>query len=467
MNRILKRRARQLYSRNFGRLLLVFLLNTAYLLLVSTLLPLLVQDWLEGLGLDSWSSFLAATVVQVFAMMLLAPVGFGIFRYVYLLQKERGPRPREVFYYFAGAGRYGRAVMAGLLQGFPGYLGMLFTSLVDGTGPEPLQAALLILIAAIYCFLLYWDLHICLLPYILVEDEGAGLGHIRRESFRLMRGNCLRYLGLELSFIGWYLLIIAVVTGVLLAMLLPTVLDYARIGFMMPDSVMETYLLWSEIGVYLCMTLLSPYITLADAAFGDAALQGQLEQLVWQGQSPYGGWPNTTGWQQPGIPPQWQAPPQYPSQYPPQYPPQYPQGGGWNAGPNAGWQQPQQPQGPTAAQQEEFSQYQRYRQGQPMEPRVFTSYGSAADLESFLPWPQVERSELYSFLKLESWMPGMVAAAWQQAASGMASQARGSGAVVKRAVTESLNGTRFTVTVILSEDPGAGCWQVCVRIELG
>ena len=472
MIRILKRRARQLYGRNLGWLLLVYLLNLCYLLL-TTLFPAQLQGWLEKFGLGDWGSFLAATMIQILLMVLLAPIGFGIIRYVYLLQKDRAPRVKEVFHYFTRAGRYGRAVAAGIVQSFPSYLAVLCVSLMDEAGPEPVQTSLLLLTIVIYGFFFYWHLHICLLPYILVEDERAGLGHIRRESFRLMRGNCFRYFGLELSFIGWYLLITVVVTAALLATLMPTILDYAGMGLVLPDSIMDSYLLWAEAGVYLCMTLLSPYIALASAAFGDAALQGQLEQLVWQGQAPYGGWSNTTGWQQPGPPPQWQTPPQYP--------PQYPQGGGWGGPNTTGWQgqpgpgpgqqptQPSQPQAEpyTAAQQEEYSQYQRYRQGQPMAPRTFVSYGTAADLGSFLPWPQVERGDLYSFLKLESWMPGMVAAAWQQAASGMAAQAPGTGAVVKRTVTESLNGTRFTVTVILSEDPAAGCWQVCIQIEIG
>lgn len=480
MNRILKRRARQLYGRNLGRLLLVYLVNLCYLLL-TTLFPAQLQGWLRDLGLGDWGGFLAATVLQILLMVLLAPIGFGIIRYVYLLQKDRAPRTKEVFHYFTGAGRYGRAVAAGIVQSFPSYLGVLCVSLMDEAGPEPVQTGLLFLVVLIYGFFFYWHLHICLLPYILVEDERAGLGHIRRESFRLMRGNCLRYFWLELSFIGWYLLITVIVTAVLMATIMPTILDYASLGLVLPDSIIQPYLLWAEAGVYLCMTLLSPYIALASAAFGDAALQGQLDQLVWQGQAPYGGWPNTTGWQQPGPPPTWQAPPQGP----PPYPPHYPQGGGWGPGPNTtGWQgqpgpgpgqqpaqpsQPSQPQGEpyTAAQQEEYSQYQLYSQGQPMTPRSFTSYGTANDLGSFLPWPQVERGDLYSFLKLESWMPGMVAAAWQQAASGMAAQVGGTGAVVKRTITESLNGSRFTVTVILSDDPAAGCWQVCIQIEIG
>lgn len=472
MNRILKQRARQLYGRNFGRLLLVYLLNLAYLLL-TTMFPLQLQNLLERRGMDSWSSFFIVAMVQMALMVLLAPVSLGITRYVYLLQTERGPRVRDVFYYFTGAGRYGKAVMAGILQSFPSYLVLICASFMDGTGSEALEMALLLLTILGYGFVLYWSLHICLLPYILVEDEEAELGHIRRESFRLMQGNCGRYFGLCFSFVGWYLLITAIVSVVLVAAMMPTILRYVDMGLTPPESTMENYIVWAELAIYFCMTFLSPYIALACAGFGDAALRGQLEQLAWQGRAPYGGYPNTTGWQQPGYPPQWQQPP-----YPPQYPQGGPYGQGWGAGPNTtswqnqpGWGQPQQPQQPqsnpyTAAQQEEAAQYERYRQGQPMAARTFTCYGSTNDPGNFLPWPQVERSDLYSFLKLEGWMPGMVTAAWQQAAAGMASQARGTGAVVKRSVTESLGGTRFSVTVILSENPGAGCWQVCIQIEL-
>lgn len=466
MNRILKQRARQLYGQNFGRLMLVYLLNLVYLVF-TTILPVLLQNGLLRQGMGEWAGFAVAAMVQLALMVLLAPVQLGITRFVYLLQTERGPAAGEVLYYFSRPGRYGRAVAAGIVQSFPSYLMLLCTTAMDSTGSPAMETVLMLLTLAGCGFVVYWNLHICLLPYILVEDEEARLGHIRSESFRLMRGNCGRYFGLLLSFIGWYLLLSMIVSAVLVAGMVPKVLDYARIGLDFPDSLLESYTLWTQLGMMALMTFLSPYVDLTSAGFGDAALQGRMEELVWQGRPPYGGYPNTTNWQQPGYPPQYGQP----------YPPQYPQGG-WPQGPNTtGWQgQPgwgQQPPQPapetayTAAQQEEALQYQRYRQGQPMAARTFTSYGSAADLGSFLPWPQVEQSDLYSFLKLEGWMPGMVAAAWQQAARGMAAQARGTGAVVKRSLEESLGGTRFRTTVIISEDAAAGCWQVCIQIELG
>jgi len=102
-----------------------------------------------------------------------------------------------------------------------------------------------------------------------------------------------------------------------------------------------------------------------------------------------------------------------------------------------------------------------------MEPRTFTTYGAAADIGSFLPWLQVEQSDLYSFLKLENWMPGMVAAAWQQAAAALSAQSPDPGAAVKRALEETLSGNRFRVTAIISGDPARpGLFQVCIRIDL-
>ena len=100
-------------------------------------------------------------------------------------------------------------------------------------------------------------------------------------------------------------------------------------------------------------------------------------------------------------------------------------------------------------------------------PISFTTYGLAADAGSFLPWLQVEQSGLYSFLKLENWMPGMVAAAWQQAAAALSAQPLDSGAAVKRSLEETLSGNRFRVTAIISDDGSRpGYRQVCIRIDL-
>lgn len=460
VNRILKQRARQLYGQNFGRTIAVYLLHLVYLL-ATTLPATLLQEQLLRQGMGEWWSFLFAAAVQTVLLLFLGPIYLGVDRFAYFLQKDRAPGIGETFYYFTGAARYFKAVGAGFVQLLPTYLVLAISSIMDGTGSEVLEILLAILLIAVYVFYIYWALHICLLPYILAEDENAQVGHIRRESFRLMKGNCGRYFGLNFSFIGWYFLIVVLVTVVLLIVMFPSLSRAIDMGLGDVDGIVEPFTVWAEVGVYALMTLLNPYVSLAKAGFGSAALQGNLEELAWQGRMPYGGYypPTNAGWQQP---------------YPPQYPP-YPQGGpqttSWQGQPQApAWNQPpQQPFGNpyTAAQQEEALQYERYRQGQPMEPKTFTTYGLAADAGSFLPWLQVEQSGLYSFLKLENWMPGMVAAAWQQAAAALSAQPLDSGAAVKRSLEETLSGNRFRVTAIISDDGSRpGYRQVCIRIDL-
>lgn len=457
MNRILKQRARRLYGANKGRLLAAYLFYLVYMLAVGVV-PFLLQGRLGALWI---------TLIQVVLMVLITPLMLGITRYTYLLHKERKPAMRDVFYYFTGLRRYGKAVALGIIQNWPSYLG-LFSSTASGFSSNP-GTSVLISILNIICSvaILYWSLHICLLPYIMVEDEKAGPGHIRRESFRLMRGNCGRYFALNISFIGWYLLIVGVIIAVMIALILPEAIHYARLGLPTPETLVESYTIWIELALYGMLYFLVPYVGLANAAFGDMALQGRLDELAWQARMPYGApygqgqYPSQGQWRQ------------YGQQYGPgPYPPRYPQGA-----PGATWQYPGQGQAPawggapgfggsfTPAQREEAEQYARYRQGIPMAPKTFLTYGSVADLERFLPWPQVEQSDLYSFLKLENWMPGMVTAAWRQAAGEMASRTE-PGASVSRFLEETLGGTRFRVTVSITDDPQGGYRQVCIRIDL-
>ena len=87
MNRILKQRARQLYSRNFGRLMLVYLLNLVYLLLTAVI-PLRFPLWLARQGMNEWESFFVTSMAQLVLMLLLAPLSLGVTRFVYLDRKS-------------------------------------------------------------------------------------------------------------------------------------------------------------------------------------------------------------------------------------------------------------------------------------------------------------------------------------------------------------------------------------------
>lgn len=478
MNRILKQRARQLYKGSFGRTFAAYLVCLIYWV-GPTLLPQLFQQWLTREAFDPRGAYLATLALQTVLLILLMPIGLGVSRYDYLLQKDQAPRVREALYYFTSPGRYGKGVAAGLMISFPVYLISFCTFLQDGIESNGGWAVLALVTIAVWIFYIYWTFHASLVRYILVEDEQVRLGHARRESFRLMKGNCGRYFLLELSFIGWYLLLILVLSIVMMVILVPLVMDMALEGdpFLYMEGTLFPAMAVGEVVTYLCITFLYPYIGLANAGFGDAALQGRLSELEWQGRMPAYGGAYYSGWQQPPYPPAYppQEPyPPYPPQ--PQYPPQQPQGGPWQQQGmpprqnTTSWQEPPQAWGQpvyTDAQQEEALQYSRYCQGQPMEPKSFSSCGDVEDLSAFRPWMQVERSGLYSFLKLESWMPGMVSAVWEQALGELSGGAGGPGAVVKRSLEESLSGTRFRVTAIVSGYPTRpGLYKVYINIDL-
>ena len=78
-----------------------------------------------------------------------------------------------------------------------------------------------------------------------------------------MRGNCGRFFGLLLSFIGWYLLIVVIVVIVVMAVLMPEIIRAVEMGLpTMPEELIDQYSIWINLGAFLLVTLLMPYITL-------------------------------------------------------------------------------------------------------------------------------------------------------------------------------------------------------------
>lgn len=81
------------------------------------------------------------------------------------------------------------------------------------------ETAALILSMIIYlgmlAFILSFVLRYALVPYLVVEQRDLGVFDAIRESKRLMQGNKLRLFALELSFMGWGLLIVFIIVGVL------------------------------------------------------------------------------------------------------------------------------------------------------------------------------------------------------------------------------------------------------------
>lgn len=107
-----------------------------------------------------------------------------------------------------------------------------------------------------------------LVDYVLLDKNLTGLDAIR-ESKRLMKGNIGRYFVLQLSFFGWYLLMIGIIYAVIFAFVGMMVYQmYA--GAVNPIAVGAMMIvLLGIIPVYILSLWLKPYVTGSAAAFYD------------------------------------------------------------------------------------------------------------------------------------------------------------------------------------------------------
>lgn len=269
MNRILKQRARQLYKGGFGGVFAAYLMCSAYMGL-TTWLPMSLQRRLPQYGFDFDGAYLIALLARFLVSALLMPILLGASRYSYLLHKDRSPRYLEVFYYFSRPSRYAKGVGAGLMINAFGYLSYFLVGLLDYTiGYGDIIIPVVALGTTV--FHIYWMFHCSLVRYILVEDEEVELGHARQESFRLMEGNCGRFFLLELSFIGWCLLLFVGMMVLTMVLVMPVLMDLSLEGA--PSFYMEEALVPIFVGMeavfYFAYAFLTPYVGLSNAAFGD------------------------------------------------------------------------------------------------------------------------------------------------------------------------------------------------------
>ena len=107
-----------------------------------------------------------------------------------------------------------------------------------------------------------------LVDYVLLDKNLTGLDAIR-ESKRLMKGNIGRYFVLQLSFFGWYLLMIGIIyavifgfVGMLMYQMYAGAVNPIAVGAMM-------IVLLGIIPVYILSLWLKPYVTGSTAAFYD------------------------------------------------------------------------------------------------------------------------------------------------------------------------------------------------------
>lgn len=103
----------------------------------------------------------------------------------------------------------------------------------------------LLLVLASMIYLLYKALAYALTIYLLIDNPEANSKEVISKSCELMKGNKLKYIGLFLSFIGWFLLC-GIISG--LASIISTILG--AILTLITSLVLTPYLTFAEINFY-------------------------------------------------------------------------------------------------------------------------------------------------------------------------------------------------------------------------
>lgn len=103
-------------------------------------------------------------------------------------------------------------------------------------------------------------------PFILCENPDMTAREAIRESKALMKGNKWRLFCLEFSFIGWELLALVVMWGVLMAVMMPMIFISSTVDALIVIAAVIMFVALIAFIVILALTL-SPYITASIAVF--------------------------------------------------------------------------------------------------------------------------------------------------------------------------------------------------------
>ena len=215
--RTIKKEAKQLMRESVPHFMLVALV---YYLLSSGLQT--AANWLTGnatLGTGVLSVFLNILVV-LFGIV----IGVGFSNYALRLARREENGMNSLFHPFSFAGRaLGATLLTALYIFLWGVLLLVAFGLVTGfwafLAPNiPLMVGLLIVLYLGMVVLIYViSLRYAMVPFALVDDPDAGAMNAIRRSVQMMRGHKGKYFVLNLSFLGWEVLvglISAVVLGV-------------------------------------------------------------------------------------------------------------------------------------------------------------------------------------------------------------------------------------------------------------
>lgn len=157
-----------------------------------------------------------------------------------------------------------------------GYGVMLFAGIVLMRATDSVLIGLPLILVAVVCLalgIIWVSVRYALVDYVLLDKGLSGMETLR-ENKRLMKGNTGRVFLLQLSFFGWYLLMIAMVyIGVILA-LIPIIGAYASGssgGLIASSGFALLVIVAAAVGTAILSLWLKPYVTGSIARFYDWA----------------------------------------------------------------------------------------------------------------------------------------------------------------------------------------------------
>lgn len=182
-----------------------------------------------------------------------------------------------------------------------GYGVMLFAGIALMTATDSVLIGLPLILVAVVCLalgIIWVSVRYALVDYVLLDKGFSGMEALR-ENKRLMKGNTGRVFLLQLSFIGWYLLLfIMIYAGIMLA-LIPLIMQASAPstgGLIAASGFALLVLAAVAVGVSVLSLWLRPYVTGSMARFYDWAGGGLDGPRGGTGFGGDGGWDGSGGY---------------------------------------------------------------------------------------------------------------------------------------------------------------------------
>lgn len=269
-----------------------------------------VMDMLSGGPGFIFGMVVGSAVLSVIVSIWQSVMNVGYSGYALSMVRGENPKIEKIFCAFP---KIGPVLVTRILTGLfellwtllvvAGYMVLFLGAMMAATVAESVALAVLLALAAVVYLtagIIWVSMRYVLVDYVLLDKGLSGMEAIR-ENKRLMKGNIGRAFVLQLSFFGWYLLLMLIIyAGIFVAVLLVGV--QAAVGGDGGGLVLSIVLALAVIGVAIIGTValslwLRPYVAGCMAKFYDWA-NGSVGGFA---MGP-GGYGPSGGWGGPGAP---------------------------------------------------------------------------------------------------------------------------------------------------------------------